>query len=102
ASVTAGTKYAIVVYSPGAFGDAVGAWYQNSDVYPGGSLFENLGSLPPGGTWTDLLEDLAFKTYVAPTPPPTGQRAAALKRCKKKRSARARKKCKKRANLLPV
>ncbi len=57
-------------------------------------------------------------TEVTPSPPPaggggstptgftpqatTGQRAAALKKCKKKRSARARRNCKKRANKLPV
>jgi hypothetical protein len=35
------------------------------------------------------------------TPSPTGQRAAALKKCKKKHGA-ARQKCKKKANLLPV
>jgi CSLREA domain-containing protein len=42
-----------------------------------------------------------------PPPPststgPTGQRAAALKKCKKKKSARARTKCKKKAKRLPV
>ncbi len=37
----------------------------------------------------------------APTPP-TGQRAAALKKCKKKNSKRARKKCRRKALLLPV
>jgi hypothetical protein len=38
-----------------------------------------------------------------PAPPsaPTGQRAAALKKCKKKKG-KARKKCKKRARALPV
>jgi len=43
-------------------------------------------SLPPAGSTTG----------------PTGQRAAALKKCKKKRSAKARKRCKKKAKLLPV
>src|SRR5262249_57315647 len=33
---------------------------------------------------------------------PTGQRAAALKKCKKKHSKRARRKCRRKANLLPV
>ncbi len=33
---------------------------------------------------------------------PTGQRAAALKKCKKKQSKKARKKCRKKAQLLPV
>ncbi len=38
----------------------------------------------------------------APAPGPTDQRAAALKKCKKKRSRAARKKCKKKAALLPL
>jgi DNA-binding beta-propeller fold protein YncE len=33
---------------------------------------------------------------------PTGQRAAALKKCKKKKTAKAKKKCKKKAKQLPV
>jgi hypothetical protein len=40
-----------------------------------------------------------------PAPPPcgpTGQRAAALKKCKKKRSKKALKRCRRKANLLPV
>jgi CSLREA domain-containing protein len=45
-------------------------------------------SIPPGTTPT--------------TGTPTGQRAAALKKCKKKRSAAARRKCRKRAQLLPL
>ncbi|MGC1800801.1 MAG: right-handed parallel beta-helix repeat-containing protein [Solirubrobacterales bacterium] len=35
-------------------------------------------------------------------PGPTGQRAAALKKCKRKHSTTARKRCRKRAKLLPV
>jgi hypothetical protein len=37
-----------------------------------------------------------------PSSQPTGQRAAALKKCKKKHTAKARKRCRKKANLLPV
>ena len=37
-----------------------------------------------------------------PAPSPTGQRAAALKKCKKKQGKKARKKCKRKASLLPV
>jgi hypothetical protein len=33
---------------------------------------------------------------------PTGQRAAALKKCKKKKSATARRKCRKKAKRLPL
>jgi hypothetical protein len=35
-------------------------------------------------------------------PAPTGQRAAALKKCKKKHSKKAGKKCRKKSKLLPV
>jgi hypothetical protein len=65
-----------------------------------------VGSLIPVG---QNPESIAIPA--APTPPappssgpsgPTGQRAAALKKCKKKKSATARKKCKKNANKLPV
>jgi ELWxxDGT repeat protein len=38
----------------------------------------------------------------ASAPGPTGRRAAALKKCKKKKSAKARSKCKKKAKKLPV
>jgi hypothetical protein len=36
------------------------------------------------------------------TPTGTGQRAAALKKCKKKKSKKARKKCLRKAKLLPL
>ncbi len=38
----------------------------------------------------------------APSSGPTGQRAAALKKCKKKRTARTRKKCRRKARKLPL
>jgi len=41
-------------------------------------------------------------TSAPPTATSTGQRAAALKKCKKKKSKKARKKCKKKARRLPV
>lgn len=45
----------------------------------------------------------ALSAPVNSTPPtPTGRRAARLKKCKKKRSPELRKKCKKKAKLLPV
>jgi CSLREA domain-containing protein len=58
----------------------------------------------PGGTTSASLTGTA--TSPPPPPPaantgPTGQRAKALKKCKKKK-AKARKKCKKKANKLPV
>jgi CSLREA domain-containing protein len=61
----------------------------------------------PGGTTSSALTGTATSPQPPPPPPstntgPTGQRAAALKKCKKKKSATARKKCKKKANKLPV
>jgi hypothetical protein len=53
----------------------------------------------------DVSLDAADAPAASPTAPaasPTGQRAAALKKCKKKKLQKARKKCKRKANLLPV
>jgi hypothetical protein len=65
-SVTAGTQYAIVAYSPGAPGNQVGWFLSSLGPYPGGTRFTSTESLPPGGAWTDSQADFAFKTYVAP------------------------------------
>ena len=103
--ISAGTKYAIVAYSPGTSPNDVGAWYQNPpSVYAGGSGFYTMTSSPPGAPWIDQMGDYAFRTYVAPAPPPasTGQRAAALKKCQKRHSARARRKCRRKAKQLPL
>jgi CSLREA domain-containing protein len=62
----------------------------------------------PGGTISSTLTGTATSPSPPPPPPaattpgPTGQQAAALKKCKKKKSAQARKKCKKKAKSLPV
>jgi len=111
APVIAGTQYAIVAYS----GNPVNNWYlwylKQSDVYPGGQVFN--GATPPSATWTysGPNQDYGFRTYVVPTPAsmppptpatgPTGQRAAALAKCKHKHGKK-RKRCKQRADLLPV
>ena len=101
AYVTAGTKYAIVAYSPGAGGNAVGVWDQNSDVYPGGAGFYDTEAIPPGSAWmVNGTSDLAFKTYVAPGPPPATPSAPTVsntKKCKKHKhhAASAKKHCKK-------
>lgn len=113
APVTAGTQYAIVAYSSDP-GNDYGWFYRLADVYAGGIQFHTSTS-PPTASSTWLLAgspagyDQAFKTYVipTPTPPATGQRAAAPKRCKKRArkhhwSHQRLKRCKKNANLLPV
>jgi hypothetical protein len=99
--VVAGTQYAIVAYSFTGSGQYYVWTGSGSDSYAGGGTFF---ASPPSGAWTTLVNDLGFKTYVVPptTLGPTGQRAAALKKCKKKHSHKKRKKCKKKANLLPV
>jgi hypothetical protein len=111
ASVAPGTQYAIVASSSTTSGNEY-TWSRGlstSDPYPGGVLFVSPTS--SSGPWTPSpTVDMAFKTYVAqvmtttgttPTAP-TGQRAAALKKCKKKHPHKAKKKCKKKANRLPV
>jgi hypothetical protein len=111
ASVTAGVQYAIVTSSATPDTNRWGWWgVINSSPYSGGEYF-NATSSPPTTTWNPwpgMGADQAFKTYVAPplppvtTPGPTGQRAAALKKCAKKHSKKKRKKCRKLAGKLPV
>jgi hypothetical protein len=49
-----------------------------------------------------LGSDFTTINPLATPPTPTGQRAAALAKCKKKRSKKAKKKCTANAALLPV
>jgi hypothetical protein len=113
APVVAGTLYAIVAYDSAAFGDSYAWAASTADSYAGGDAFTTT-TFPPSGGWGPAAfapGDFAFKTYVVvPSPPPppppvasgpTGLRAAALRKCKHKHGHK-RKKCKKRANLLPV
>lgn len=100
--LTPGTEYAIVAYSATSPAPAnVYQWYRGSgaDPYPAGREFQSFAS--PPAAWMGNNADLAFKTYVAPFRP-TGRRAAALKKCKKKHSRKKRKKCRKKATKLPV
>ena len=103
APVVAGQQYAIVAYTSAVFGNGYAWRIAASDPYPAGAPFRNVFS-PPSGGWSAVSgADFAFKTYVQPPQPgQTGKRAAALKKCKKKHSKRARRKCRSKANLLPV
>ena len=108
-SVTAGTQYSIVLSSTTMTPDY--GWTKNptGNPYPGGALTTGTG---PGNVMTPATGDATFRTYVAlpstATPPvisppaETGQRAAALKKCKAKKSKKAKKKCRKNAAKLPV
>jgi hypothetical protein len=100
--VTVGTQYAIVAYNDGAIGDAAAVGEQvTGNPYAAGTGFANFTSFPPDNEWIDtgVGSDLAFKTYVVPTPPATpapGHR----KKCKRKKHKRSaasakKKKCKK-------
>src|SRR5262249_54987271 len=67
---TAGSQYALVAYSPGSFGDAVG-WFDRTsgNPYPGGELLSSADPLPPGANWNrSFSQDFGFKTYVGPAP----------------------------------
>jgi hypothetical protein len=111
AQVTAGDRYGIVLLTDS--NNCYGWYLANTNPYPGGTAFATTspnGPLSPIGAG---IYDYAFRTYVlqpsAPpnTVPPTGRRAAALKKCKKRASAngwsRERlRKCKRKARRLPV
>jgi subtilisin-like proprotein convertase family protein len=81
---------------------------------PQGTL-ASFNGLDPNGTWELCVRDFVMDdsgsigggwsielTAASPTAPPTGKRAAALKKCKKKKSKSKRAKCRKRAKKLPV
>jgi ELWxxDGT repeat protein len=93
------------------------------DAIPGGGINPGTGASNPHGLanvngtlfftaddgthgyelWKATIEPAAPGSSPTPTTPgPTGKRAAALKKCKKKKSAKARSKCKKKAKKLPV
>jgi hypothetical protein len=57
---------------------------------------------PGGGLQLDLSAMLEPVHAAMPVSAATGQRAAALKRCKHKRSHKQRRKCRRKANRLPV
>ena len=101
ATVTAGSQYAVLAYSPSLSATQRYEWGYDVDSYAGGRF--TYTNSPPSGPWTPgSTTDLAFKTYVAQPKAATGQRAAALKKCKHKHSKKKRKKCNKRAKLLPL
>jgi hypothetical protein len=129
ASVTAGTQYSIVALNDSDPSGDGWFWYAGKtpgpdppSAYEGGRLYSSPNGPPGTGPWFEgnTLADFEFKTYVAPPPPPpppppgtgdgsggggtsaTGERAAALKKCKKKHSQKAKRKCRKKANKKPV
>jgi hypothetical protein len=107
--VVAGTQYSIVAYSSVDNTHSYFWAIDFPDPYPGGATFYQIFS-PPSSTWTlsGLGGDQAFKTYVEvpapPAPGPTGVRATAKKKCKKKfrKGTKKRKKCLRKARKLPV
>ncbi len=113
-AVLASSEYAIVVKRPGNTGVlGLGIKTNNSpggDPCPDGAFYHSGDDSSPWSA-ADTHHDVVFSTFVtgASTPPPppprasrTGRRAAALKKCKKKHSRKAKRKCRKRANRLPV
>ncbi|MDX6616630.1 MAG: hypothetical protein QOD60_1721 [Solirubrobacterales bacterium] len=110
ATVAAGTRYAIVASNTTTGVPHTYSWLYSlaTDSYTAGAPFTAIA--PASTAWTASPGgDFTFTTYVVPSASapstsagPTGQRAAALKKCKKKHSHKKRKKCKKRAQKLPV
>jgi len=108
ATVTAGQQYALVFARPAS--DTLRIRYSVVNACPGDAFFSSSQTDPFDYVCVNPNEcELVFAVFVEPpmpqsnpSPPPTGRRAAALKKCKNKKSAKARKKCKKKANKLPV
>ena len=69
-----------------------------------GDVAPSPNPMTPVATLPDKSLPVQATVTQTPANQPTGQRAAALKRCKKKfgHNAKKRKKCRKKANLLPV
>jgi hypothetical protein len=117
--VIPGSQLAIVAAAPdssctSAAYQAYGWGSASGNPYAGGASFFKAPAMAwqPEGTY-----DFAFRTFVATpevaapeaqasaAPAPTtatGERAAALAKCKKKHSKKKRRKCRRAANLLPV
>ena len=116
ASVVAGHQYALVVERTT---DIFGMGIQDPAVPCAGDMWVTT----PVPAWAvnctpdmpPVCTDLAFSIRVNPVEPPpqppppqpnttapTGERAAALAKCKKKKTAKKRKTCRRKANLLPV
>jgi hypothetical protein len=95
-------------------GDVIGIYATGGDFFTTtGSAADNFysanppadpppGSSAPFGIGYNRRLSLSAEVVPAPASGPTGQRAAALRMCKKKHSAKTRKKCRKKAKRLPV
>lgn len=109
-AVTAGHQYAVSVTRPGADTDGNGVGTVAPGVCPNPIYLADVPPNPfsPEGSGDEMV----FSTFVTLPPPPaspspsppaaTGERANALKKCKKKRRHRARKRCRKHAKKLPL
>ena len=115
--LTAGTINTFPVSIPVQAGDVLGlndtnaAAASNACDFPASpaTRIAFLGDLADNLPGTFIVDANNYRDNVTavfeatpPNTPPTGQRAAALKACKKKHSKRARSRCRKKANLLPV
>jgi hypothetical protein len=116
-AVTAGSQLAIVAAAPDASCSSTYQPYRwgaaSGDPYGAGADFSKPSMVMGWAQQADY--DLAFRTFVATpqdevsqAPAPqvpatsTGERAAALAKCKHRHTKKARKKCRKAANLRPV
>jgi hypothetical protein len=97
-------QYATIVTDP-----SEGSLQTLSNVIPGGRIMLSAQVEPDADhdgfgddTQDQCPTNAAVQTPCPPTAAGTGQRAAALKKCKKKHSKKARKKCRRKARLLPV
>jgi len=87
----------------GTGNEYIGAFALYCDANGAQQVLDATGYTNPSGPAGEVFYDHTFTIdFAPPSSGPTGQRAAALKKCKKKKTAAKRRKCKKRALLLPV
>jgi hypothetical protein len=109
-TITAGVLNTFPVQIPAQAGDLIGDYRVSGGLFArsddGYSVQTMVGDPAPGGsaTFGDSGAGLQLDLSATIEPPAaaTGQRAAALKRCKHKRSHKQRRKCRRKANRLPV
>jgi hypothetical protein len=94
-------QYGVVCATPGDPGDSFGYFTGSEPAIGVDQAFST-----PSGPAARINISATVDTGTTPPPVtpsgPTGQRAKALKKCKKKHSKKARKKCRKKAKKLPV
>ena len=98
-------------FKPSNYGDPANDSFPSGPTAPYLNTLATFNGAPANGDWSLFMFDdeagffgfeISGWALTLEVPSATGQRPAALKKCKKKKTAKARKKCRKKANKLPI